>query len=87
MSNRNALNQFLNGDLTVNEFTVYVAVSALADQYSTRTLSTTTPQLVSRLGNSLSRHAVARSLRNLQNKEMINWNTNTGSRYSQIEVI
>jgi len=61
-----------SGDLTPNEFAVAVAVQALAN--GQRTVSTSTPQISSLL-NGLSRHAVARALRNLEKKSIINWQT------------
>jgi DNA-binding MarR family transcriptional regulator len=70
----NIFTQFLNGDLTVNEFAVLVAVSTKAG--SGRVVNdVTTIDIAQGLRNNLSRHAVARALRSLQKKQFLNWNT------------
>ena len=65
-----------NGDLTPNEFAVLVAGQALANGSKTLTASTTA---LSKVLNGLSRHAVARALRNLENEGWLTWDTNGGS--------
>lgn len=70
----NIFKQFLNGSLTVNEFAVFTVVNTKAGKQSVLA-GTTTTQIAEALNNGLSRHAVARALRNLQRKQFIDWQT------------
>lgn len=81
---KNLVKQFLNGELSVNEFTVLVAVNSKADK--TGAVKATTTEIADGLNNSLSRHAVARALRNLQDKNLLTWQTNTFDSRSTIYV-
>jgi MarR-like DNA-binding transcriptional regulator SgrR of sgrS sRNA len=73
----NIFTQFLKGDVTVNEFAVVVAVAAKAG--TGNSVTTTTIDIADGLRNGLSRHAVARALRSLQKKQLLNWNTRSGN--------
>lgn len=75
MDNRNIISKLTSGELSVNEFAVYVAVRAKSNK---GTVNTTTTQISQDLNNSLSRHAVARSLRKLQKKNLVTWSTTRG---------
>jgi hypothetical protein len=75
---------FRNGALTPQEFAVMVTVQALAN--GSRSLSASTTKISAALNGNLSRHAVARALRNLQRDNWLTWNTSGGSRNSVIAV-
>ena len=65
----NIIDPLHSGTLSTNEFTVYVALKATAHK---NRVVTSAPQLATTLG-CLSRHAVARSLRTLQTKNLLTW--------------
>lgn len=81
---KSAITAFLDGKLSVNEFTVLVAVQAKTGVNSTITTSATS--ISDSLRGDLSRHAVARALRNLQRDNWIVWNTKGNNRTSTIFV-
>ena len=86
MSNSNNLiSQFTNGNLTINEFAVMVAVATKANGGNTVSDVTTT-EIAEDLQGGLRRNAVARALRNLQKKNFINWQTANGRTGSTIVV-
>jgi len=80
---KSPINAFLDGKLSVNEYTVLVAVSAKAAGHSA-TVSAT--EISNSLRGDLSRHAVARALRNLQRDNWLTWNTSGINRTSEIRV-
>lgn len=80
----NIFTQFNSGKVTVNEFAVYVAVNTKA--FNGVVNDVTTTEIASDLRNGLSRHAVARALRSLQRKNMLNWQTALGRTGSTITV-
>ena len=61
------------GALTPQEFAVMVTVQALAN--GGRSITTTTTSISAALNGSLSRHAVARALRNLETDNWLTWDT------------
>jgi MarR-like DNA-binding transcriptional regulator SgrR of sgrS sRNA len=67
---------FINGQLTPNEFAVLITVQANANG---NRLNTSSTEISNRLNGTLSRHAVARALRNLQDNGWLSWQTRTGS--------
>lgn len=69
---RTPFKAFINGKLTPNEFAVLVIVQANA-KGSTLTASTT--EISNQLNGNLSRHAVARALRNLRDNGWLSWQT------------
>ncbi len=86
MSNSSTLfSQFSNGKITVNEFAVMVAVATKANGGNIVSDVTTT-EIAEDLQNNLSRHAVARALRNLQKKNFLDWRTANGRIGSTIVV-
>ena len=80
---KSPINAFLDGKLTVNEYTVLVAVQAKADGYSVTASAT---DISNSLRGDLSRHAVARALRNLQRDNWLTWRTAGINRTSTIQV-
>ena len=74
---------FINGSLTPNEFAVLVTIQANAKG---NTLTASSTDISNRLNGGLSRHAVARALRNLQRDNWLTWDTSGGSRNSTISV-
>jgi hypothetical protein len=81
---KSAISAFMNGNLTVNEFTVYVAVQAKSDFTGTVIASAT--EISDSLRGALSRHAVARAIRNLQRDKWLTWETRGVNRISEIRV-
>lgn len=75
---------FREGNVTPQEFAVMVAVQALANGSSRITASAT--EISEALNGNLSRHAVARALRNLQDDGWISWRTSGVNRTSTIVV-
>jgi hypothetical protein len=71
----------VNGQLTPNEFAVLIAVQTNA--YG-NTLTASATEISSRLNGNLSRHAVARALRNLQDGGWLSWQTRGINRTSTI---
>ena len=67
---------FINGKLTPNEFAVLVIVQADAKGNS---LTASSTDISNRLNGTLSRHAVARALRNLQEAGWLSWQTRSAS--------
>jgi hypothetical protein len=80
---KSPINAFIDGQLSVNEYTVLVAVLAKAEGRST-TVSAT--EISNSLRGDLSRHAVARALRNLQRDNWLTWKTAGVNRTSTIQV-
>lgn len=80
---KSAINAFVNGKMSVNEFTVYVAVTAKANGSSVTASAT---EISDSLRGDLSRHAVARALRNLQSDGWLSWQTGGSNRTSTIQV-
>ena len=74
---------FVNGQLTPNEFAVLVTVQANANGNS---LTASATEISNRLNGNLSRHAVARALRNLQDEGWLSWQTRGVNRTSTITV-
>ena len=74
---------FINGKLTPNEFAVLVTVQANANG---KNLTASATEISGRLNGNLSRHAVARALRNLQDEGWISWQTRGINRTSTITV-
>lgn len=81
---KSAISAFLNGDLSVNELVVFTAVQAKTDFTGSVTASAT--EISNSLDGDLSRHAVARALRNLQSDGWLSWQTGGASRTSTIQV-
>ena len=75
---------FVNGQLTPNEFAVLVTIQASANGKKSITASAT--EISNRLNGDLSRHAVARALRNLQDEGWLSWQTRGVNRTSTITV-
>lgn len=71
----------VNGELTPNEFAVLVAVQANADK---NVLTASAAKISNQLNGNLSRHAVRRALRNLQNNGWILWQTSGTNQPSTI---
>lgn len=71
------MSQYFRGDLNLNDLVTYVAVRTLANERS-GSVTITTPTLANTLGNQFSRHAIARSLRKLQTKNLVSWQTKRG---------
>lgn len=84
MKSQSAFQSFRNGGLTAQEFAVIVAVQALANGTSRLTASATA--ISEALNGNLSRHAVARALRNLEDDGWISWKTSGINRTSTIVV-
>jgi hypothetical protein len=74
---------FINGKLTPNEFAVLVTVQANANG---KNLTASATEISNQLNGNLSRHAVARALRNLQDEGWISWQTRGINRTSTITV-
>ena len=74
---------FINGKLTPNEFAVLVTVQANANG---KNLTASATEISNQLNGNLSRHAVARALRNLQDEGWISWQTRGVNRTSTITV-
>ena len=74
---------FINGKLTPNEFAVLVTVQANANG---KNLTVSATEISNQLNGNLSRHAVARALRNLQDEGWISWQTRGVNRTSTITV-
>lgn len=74
---------FINGELTPNEFAVLITTQANA---SGNNLTASATEISSYLHGNLSRHAVARALRNLQDKGWLSWRTRGINRTSAIMV-
>lgn len=75
---------FRNGNLTPQEFAVMVAVQGIANGQPSITASAT--EISDAIYGNLSRHAVARALRNLQNDGWLSWQTSGVNRTSTIVV-
>jgi MarR-like DNA-binding transcriptional regulator SgrR of sgrS sRNA len=83
MDSNNIIEKFKQGIINPNEFAVYVALCTQADKGK---VQTSAPEIAERLGGTLSRHAVARSLRSLQKKKFINWQAGQGRIASTISL-
>jgi len=75
---------FRNGNLTPQEFAVMVAILGLANGQRNVTASAT--EISEALYGNLSRHAVARAIRNLQSDGWLSWKTSGINRTSTIVV-
>lgn len=81
---KSAIETFIDGNMTVNEYTVLVAVQAKSNDNGE--VTTSASEISNSLRGELSRHAVARALRNLQKDNWLKWNTKGTSRTATITV-
>ena len=84
MSTNSSVRSFMEKKLTVNEFVVLTAVKAASNHGR---LEASSNDIAATLGGELSRHAVNRALRNLHDRNWINYTPKAGGRPSVIEVI
>ncbi len=69
---KQAFRSFLDGDLSVNEFAVLTALLSRTNG-NAGAIKTTAPEISTTFRGELSRHAVARALRNLQKDNWLTW--------------